>query len=68
VKEKTSMTGLNCHAQEVVNLTQILHSKLLLERGDNPLEQLWIRSSQNNIINIEVGNPISMVIYEQRSV
>jgi hypothetical protein len=25
VKEKTSLTGLNCHAQEVVKLAQILH-------------------------------------------
>jgi hypothetical protein len=38
VKEKTRLTGLNCHAQEVVKLAQILHSKQLLKRGDNPLE------------------------------
>jgi hypothetical protein len=38
VKEKTSLMGLNCHAQEVVKLAQILHGKLLLERGDNPLK------------------------------
>jgi hypothetical protein len=31
VEEKTSLTGLNCHAQEVVKLTQILHGKLLLK-------------------------------------
>jgi hypothetical protein len=31
VKEKTGLTGLNCHAQEVVKLTQILHGKLLLK-------------------------------------
>jgi hypothetical protein len=31
VKEKTSLTGLNCHAQEVVKLTQILHGELLLK-------------------------------------
>jgi hypothetical protein len=70
VKEKTSLTGLNCHAQEVVKLTQILHGKLLLKGGDNPLKQLWTRSSQNNVINVEkeVGNPINMVIYEQQSV
>jgi hypothetical protein len=53
VKEKTSMMGLNCHTQEVVKLTQILHSKLLLQRGDNPLEQLWTRGGQNNVINVE---------------
>jgi hypothetical protein len=29
--KKTSLTGLNCHAQEVVKLTQILHGKLLLK-------------------------------------
>jgi hypothetical protein len=38
VKEKTSLMRLNCHAQEVVKLAQILHGKLLLERGDNPLK------------------------------
>jgi hypothetical protein len=67
VKEKTSLTGLNCHAQEVVKLAQLLHSKLLLKRGDNPLEQLGTRGSQINVINVEeeVGNPINMVIYEQ---
>jgi hypothetical protein len=66
VKEKTSLTGLNYHTQEVVKLAQILHSKLLLKRRDNPLEQLWTRGSQNNVINVEeeVGNPISMVMYE----
>jgi hypothetical protein len=32
VKEKTSLMGLNCHAQEVVKLVQILHGKLLLKR------------------------------------
>jgi hypothetical protein len=29
--KKNSLTGLNCHAQEVVKLTQILHGKLLLK-------------------------------------
>jgi hypothetical protein len=53
----------------VVKLAQILHSKLLLKRRDNPLKQLWTRGSQNNVINVEeVGNPISMVIYEQQSI
>jgi hypothetical protein len=32
VKEKTGLMGLNCHAQEVVKLVQILHGKLLLKR------------------------------------
>jgi hypothetical protein len=31
VNEKTSLTGLNCHAQEVVKLAQILRGKLLLK-------------------------------------
>jgi hypothetical protein len=43
--------------------------KLLLKGGDNPLKQLWTRGSQNNVINVEeVGNPISVVIYEQGSI
>jgi hypothetical protein len=37
VKEKTSLTGLNSHTQEV-KLAQILHRKLLLKRGDNSLK------------------------------
>jgi hypothetical protein len=41
VKEKTSLTRL----QEVVKLAQILHGKLLLKGGDNPLKQLWTRQS-----------------------
>jgi hypothetical protein len=50
----------------VVKLAQILHGKLLLKGGYNPLKQLWTRGSQNNVINVEkeVGNPISIVIYE----
>ena len=40
VKEKTRRTRLNSDAQEVVELTKILHSKLLLQRGDNALKQL----------------------------
>jgi hypothetical protein len=38
VKEKTSLTRLNSHAQEVVKLAQILHGKLRLKGGDNPLK------------------------------
>jgi hypothetical protein len=53
VKEKTSLTWLNCHAQEVVKRAQILHGKLLLKGGDNPLKQPWTRGSQNNVINVE---------------
>jgi hypothetical protein len=66
LKEKTSLP----RPRKVVKFAQILHSNLLLERGDNPLEQMWIRGSQNNVVNVEeeVGNPINMVIYEQRSV
>jgi hypothetical protein len=52
-----------------VKLAQILHGKLLQKGGNNPLKQLWTRGSQNNVINVEeVGNPISMVIYEQQSI
>jgi hypothetical protein len=38
VKENTTLTGLNYHAQEVVKLAQILHGKLLLKGGGgNPI-------------------------------
>ena len=39
VKEKTRRVRLNSDAQEVVELTEILHSKLLLQRGDDTLKQ-----------------------------
>ena len=35
VKEQARQASLNSNAQEVVELTKILHSKLLLQRGDN---------------------------------
>jgi hypothetical protein len=42
VKEETSLTRFNCHTQKIkiVKLTKILHSELLLRRGDNALKQL----------------------------
>jgi hypothetical protein len=40
VKEKTSLMGLNCHAQEVVKLAKILHSKLMLKRGDTAIRTM----------------------------
>ena len=38
VKEQAKRASLNSNAQEVVELTQILHSKLLLQRGDDTLK------------------------------
>ena len=40
VKEEARRARLNSDAKEVVELTKILHSKLLLQRGDNALKQL----------------------------
>jgi hypothetical protein len=67
VKKKTRLVRLNSDTQEVVKLTEILHSKLLLQRGDNSLKQLWTGSCQDNFINIEqeVGRPRCTVIDEK---
>jgi hypothetical protein len=67
VKKKTRLVRLNSDTQEVVKLTEILHSKLLLQRGDNSLKQLWTGSYQDNFINIEqeVGRPRRTVIDEK---
>src|SRR6185312_13482863 len=53
VKEKAKRARLNSDAQEVVELTQILHSKLLLQRGDDTLKQLLTGGCEHNVIDIE---------------
>ena len=53
VKEKARRARLNSNSQEVVELTKILHSKLLLQRGDNALKQLLTGGCEHNIIDIE---------------
>src|SRR6185436_16683477 len=70
VKEQARQASLNSNAQEVVELTKILHSKLLLQRGDNALKQLLTGGSEHNIINIEqqVGSLIPTAVDGQRSV
>jgi hypothetical protein len=40
VKKKARRARLNSDTQEVIELTKILHSKLLLQRGDGALKQL----------------------------
>ena len=70
VKEQARRASLNSNAQEVVELTKILHSKLPLQKGDDALNQLLTGSGEHNIINIEqqVGSVISTAVDEQRSV
>ena len=53
-----------------MELTKILHSKLLLQRGDNALKQLLTGGYDHNVINIEqqVGSLIPTAVDEQRSV
>src|SRR6185437_2494504 len=56
VKEKTRQARLNSDAQEVVEvveLTKILHSKLLLQRGDDTLKQLLTGGCEHNVIDVE---------------
>ena len=70
MKEQARRASLNSNAQEVVELTKILHSKLLLQRGDDALEQLLTGGGEHNIINIEqqVGSLIPTTVDEERSV
>ena len=70
VKEKTRRARLNSDAQKVVKLAQILHSKLLLQRGDDTLKQPLTRGCEHNVINVEqqIGSLIPTVVDEERSV
>ena len=70
VKEQGRRASLNSNAQEVVELTKILHSKLLLQRGDDALKQLLTGGGEHNIINIEqqVGSLIPTAVDEERRV
>ena len=54
----------------MVELTKILHSKLLLQRGDDALKQSLTGGGEHNIINIEqqVGSLIPTAVDEQRSI
>jgi len=53
-----------------MELTKILHNKLLLQRRDDELKQLLTGGCENNVINIEqqVCSLISTTVDEQRSV
>ena len=67
VKEKTRRTRLNSDAQEVVELTQILHSKFLLQRGDDTLKQPLTKGCEHNVINVEqIGSLIPTAVDEER--
>jgi hypothetical protein len=47
--------------------TKIFHSKFLLERGNDALEQRLAAGGENNVIHIEeqVSSLTPMVVYEQ---
>jgi len=53
MKEKARRARLNSNTQEVVELTMILHSKLLLQGGDEALKQLLTGGCEYNVINIK---------------
>jgi hypothetical protein len=48
VKEKSRRARLNSNTQEVMELTKIFHSKLLLQRGDDALKQLLTGGCEHN--------------------
>jgi len=70
VQKETRRARLNSNAQEVVKLTKILHTKLLLQRGDDALKQLLTGGCEHNVINIEqqVCSLIPTAVDVQRSV
>src|SRR6185295_6664449 len=70
VKEKTKRARLNSDAQEVMELTKILHSELLLQRGDDTLKQLLTGGCEHNVIHIEqqICSLIHTTVDEERRV
>jgi hypothetical protein len=58
---------LNSDPEEVVEHTQIFHSKLLLKSGNDPAEKWLIGGCEDNAINIEqqIHSVSSMMIDEQ---
>jgi hypothetical protein len=61
---------LNSDPEEVMEHTQILHSKLLLKSGDDAAEKWLTGGCEDNIINVEqqVRSVRSMVIDKQRRI
>src|SRR6185436_9739766 len=53
-----------------MELTKILHSKLLLQRGDDALKQLLAGGCEHNVIDIEqqICSLIPMAVDEERRV
>jgi hypothetical protein len=70
VKEKTRRARLNNDAQEVVELTKILRSELLLQRGADTLKQLLTGGCEHNVIDIEqhICSLIPTAVDEERHV
>jgi len=70
MKEQVRRASLNSNAQEVVELTKILHSKLLLQRGDDALKQLLTGGCEHNVIDIEqqIGSLIPTAVDEERRI
>jgi hypothetical protein len=58
---------LNSDPEEMVELTQILHRKLLLESDNDPAEKWLTGGCEDNVINIEqqVCSVSPMVVDEQ---
>jgi hypothetical protein len=53
VKKEPSRTVLNSDTEKVMELTEVLHRKLLLESCNDPAEKMLAGGGEDNVINIE---------------
>jgi hypothetical protein len=52
-KEQTSATPLNMHPQKVMELTEILHNELKLQRSDGTLKEFDRRGCEHYVVDIK---------------
>ena len=52
-EEQASATALHMHPQEVMELTEVLHSELRLQRSDGALKESDRRGREHNVIDVE---------------
>jgi len=53
LRENQRTMALNMHAQEVMELSQVLHGELRLHRSDGALKELGRRSCEDYVVDIQ---------------